>query len=78
METARDERMVRNSTEREAWRKVRSGVERIRFFLRTKSPAGINTALPASKMGYYADFKGGGAFVRSIVRLIILIAFKTG
>ena len=37
--TSRDERRAWNSTERGAWWQVRSGIERLRFFLHTKSAA---------------------------------------
>ena len=37
VETARDEQMASNSTERRTWWQVRSGVERIHFFMHTKS-----------------------------------------
>ena len=66
VETARDERrMAKNSMDREARWQVRSGVERIHFFLYTGSRvAGDNTTtLPAStSTWYYVGFMGHDAF----------------
>ena len=44
VETERNERMARNSTERGAWYQVRSGIERIHFFLYTNSKSQHNSS----------------------------------
>ena len=70
-----DERMARNSTERGAWWQVRSGIERIHFFLPTKSEVGINTASGIEIFDIMLVLKLMVFLHNFIWRLIILIAF---
>ena len=56
--------MARNFTKRGAWWKVRSGLERIRFFLH--NTAGVNSS-SIELCGIYDDFEEHGAFSLYIV-----------
>ena len=62
METARNERITRNSSERGAWWQVRPAVVRIRFSCTPSQQKESTQLFQHRKMWYYAGFKVGGVF----------------